>query len=194
MLGYATQTETADDIYNQTQESNSVLDVSEADGALGFFSKSANSKEVRAVIELKDAKKDLDKKQNRSNHLTPVEQPFTYANKNGAKCGWVIVSNFITTRLYKNNSSLEYEIFDIRKMDSEEEFLRFYFFLCGDHLISAEGKSLIDELYQENEEIGVSISNDFYKTYKAIRNNLYARLKELNQIRMQLCYSQNPKN
>lgn len=39
---------------------------------------------------------------------------------------------------------------------------------------------MIDELYQENEEIGVSISNDFYKTYKAIRNNLYARLKELN--------------
>lgn len=77
MLGYATQTETADDIYNQTQESNSVLDASEADGALGFFSKSANSKEVRAVIELKDAKKDLDKKQNRSNHLTPVEQAFT---------------------------------------------------------------------------------------------------------------------
>ena len=61
-------------------------------------------------------------------------------------------------------------------------------------MISAEGKSLIDELYQENEEIGVSISNDFYKTYKAIRNNLYARLKELNQIRMQLCYSQNSKN
>lgn len=180
VLGYATQTGTADDIYNQTQESNSVLDASEADGALGFFSKSANSKEVRAVIELKDAKKDLDKKQNRSNHLTPVEQAFTYANKNGAKCGWVIISNFITTRLYKSNSSLEYEIFDIRKMDSEEEFLRFYFFLCRDHLISAEGKSLIDELYQENEEMGVSISNDFYKTYKAIRNNLYARLKELN--------------
>lgn len=180
VLGYATQTGTADDIYNQTQESNSVLDASEADGALGFFSKSANSKEVRAVIELKDAKKDLDKKQNRSHHLTPVEQAFTYANKNGAKCGWVIVSNFITTRLYKSNSSLEYETFDIRKMDSEEEFLRFYFLLCKDHLISAEGKSLIDELYQENEEMGVTISNDFYKTYKTIRNNLYAHLKEMN--------------
>jgi hypothetical protein len=97
VLGYSTQTGTENDIYNQTQEFNSVLDASEADGALGFFSKSANSKEVRAVIELKDANKDLDKKQNRSSHLTPVEQAFTYANKNGAKCSWVIVSNFIET-------------------------------------------------------------------------------------------------
>lgn len=103
------------------------MDASEADGGLGFFSEQLKVNDVRVVIELKDAKKDLDKKQNRSTHLTPVEQGFSYANKNGSKCGWVIVSNFIETRLYKSNSSLEYEVFDIRKMDSEAEFLRFYF-------------------------------------------------------------------
>lgn len=65
-------------------------------------------------------------------------------------------------------------------MPSEEEFLRFYFFLCKDHLISQTGKSKIDTLYQENEEMGVAISNDFYKTYKRIRNNLYVSLKENN--------------
>jgi hypothetical protein len=131
-------------------------------------------------VELKDARTPLDKKQNRSSHLTPVEQAFSYANKNGSKCGWVIVSNFVETRLYKSNSSLEYEVFDLKKMDSEEEFIRFYYLLCKENLISNEGKSLIDSLYQENEEMGVAISNDFYQTYKTIRNDLYSCLKKLN--------------
>ncbi|MCM1134553.1 MAG: N-6 DNA methylase, partial [Clostridium sp.] len=180
VLGYATVTGTDGDIYNQKQEYKSVLDTSEADGGLGFFSKSTEKEDVRVVIELKDARTPLDKKQNRSSHLTPVEQAFSYANKNGSRCGWVIVSNFVETRLYKSNSSLEYEVFDLREIKSEADFLRFYFLLCKEHLICEAGKSLIDELYRENEEMGIAISNDFYKTYKEIRDNLYADIKKLN--------------
>ena len=102
ILGYSTATSTDNDFFNQKQEFKSALDTTEADGGLGFFSVMHKVNDVRVVIELKDAKKDLDKKQNRSNHLTPVEQGFTYANKNGSKCGWVIVSNFVETRLYKS--------------------------------------------------------------------------------------------
>lgn len=180
VLGYTTVTSTDNDCYNQKQEFTSALDASEADGGLGFFSEARKLRDVRVVVELKDAKKDLDKKQNRSSHLTPVEQGFSYANKNGSKCGWVIVSNFIETRLYRSTSSLEYETFDIRKMDDENEFLRFYFLLCKDHLITETGKSFVDGLYQENEEMGVAISNDFYKTYKQLRMDLYSNLKALN--------------
>src|SRR5699024_3924565 len=57
VLGYATVTGTDEDVYNQKQEYKSVLDTSEADGGLGFFSKSTGKKEIRAVIELKDARK-----------------------------------------------------------------------------------------------------------------------------------------
>ena len=64
-----------------------------------------------------------------------IEQGFSYANKNGSKCGWVIVSNFVEIRLYKSNSSLKYELFDMRNMKDEKEFLRLYYFLCKDHLI-----------------------------------------------------------
>lgn len=166
--------------YNQQRENKTILDTTESDGALGFFYKETGKKDVRVVIELKDARTPLDKKQNRSSHLTPVEQAFSYANKNGSKCGWVIVSNFVETRLYKSNSSLEYETFDMRKMKDEKEFLRFYFFLCKDHLIAENEKSLIDELYQENEAEGIDITNQFYKTYKEIRNNLFTCLKENN--------------
>lgn len=180
ILGYDTITSAESEIYHQKQEFNNTLDTSEADAGLGFFSVSHNINDVRVVVELKDAKTDLDKKQNRKNHQTPVEQGFSYAHKNGSQCGWVIVSNFIETRLYKSNSSLEYEVFDIRKMDNEAEFIRFYFFLCREHLICQNEKSRIDNLYDENEEIGVAISNEFYKTYKTIRNNLYICLKENN--------------
>lgn len=178
VLGYL---EIVDDgnLYNQEREIKSVLDTTEADGALGFFHGSGK-KDVRVVLELKDARTPLDKKQNRSSHLTPVEQAFSYANKHGSKCGWVIVSNFVETRLYRSTSSLEYEVFDMRKMRDENEFLRFYFFLCKDNLISDSGKSLIDELYQENEAEGVDITNQFYKIYKEVRNNLFSELKKNN--------------
>lgn len=179
VLGYSEIVDDGD-IYNQEREYKTILDTTESDGALGYFYKSSGVKDVRVVIELKDARTPLDKKQNRVNHLTPVEQAFSYANKNGSKCGWVIVSNFVETRLYKSNSSLEYEVFDMRKMNDENEFIRFYYFLCKDHLISETSKSLIDELYQENEADGVDITNQFYKTYKTLRNDLYLSLKQNN--------------
>ena len=81
------------------------------------------------VIELKDANTPLDKKQNRSNHMTPVEQAFSYANKQGKRCQWVIVSNFVETRLYHSNSSLEYETFSIINIDEKEQFKRFLYLL-----------------------------------------------------------------
>ena len=179
VLGYSVVMDEGE-IYHQQSESKSILDTTESDGALGFFNKRTGAKDVRVVIELKDARTPLDKKQNRTSHLTPVEQAFSYANKNGSKCGWVIVSNFVETRLYKSNSSLEYEVFDMTKMNKESEFIRFYYFLCREHLIAENGKSLIDELYQENEAEGVDITNQFYKTYKSIRDQLFASLKENN--------------
>ncbi len=166
--------------YTQESEFNVYLDTSASDGALGFFYKDSLVKDVRVVIELKDARTDLDKKQNRKNHLTPVEQAFSYANKNGSKCQWVIVSNFKETRLYRSTSSIEYETFDMRKMNDANEFIRFYYFMCKENLISEVGKSVIDELYLQNEAEGLAISNKFYGQYNEIRNNLFSTLKENN--------------
>lgn len=168
------------DTYFQEREKTTQLDSTESDAALGYFRKSTGTKDIRVVVELKDAKTDLDKKQNRNNHLTPVEQAFSYAYKNSSRCGWVIVSNYIELRLYKSNSMLEYERFDLTKMNDEREFLRFYFFLCRDNLIAEHGKSVIDELYTENETAEMDISNKFYEDYKQIRDKLFSSLKEHN--------------
>jgi len=176
ILGYATL-DNADE-WNQLAEYKSVLDSSQADCGLGFFSPA--DKIVRAVVELKDANSNLDKKQHRSNHLTPVEQAFQYAHKNGSGCGWVIVSNFVEIRLYKSASSLEYELFFVTDMDDESEFKRFYFLLCKNNLINKTGKSLVDKLYDDNELARAEISNQFYNDYKTLRSNLYDALKEHN--------------
>ena len=176
VLGYSTFLDSAE--YNQIQEFKSKLDGSEADGALGFFS--AGTKIVRAAIELKDANTDLDKKQYRSSHLTPVEQAFGYAHKNGSGCGWVIVSNFVEIRLYKSSSSLEYEKFLITELNDEAEFKRFYFLLCKEHLIEKSGKSLVDRIYDDNEQARVEISNAFYGDYKKLRVDLFQALQKHN--------------
>ena len=57
------------DCYYQESESKTVLDTTESDGALGFFYKSTGVKDKRAVIELKDARTPLDKKQHRTSHV-----------------------------------------------------------------------------------------------------------------------------
>jgi type I restriction-modification system DNA methylase subunit len=176
VLGYAEMI--GNDEWNIVHELTSKHDGSEADGALGFFG--AKAKDVRAVIELKDANSDLDKKQNRSNHLSPIEQGFSYAYKNGSSCGWVIVSNFREIRLYKSSSSLEYERFFITEMDDREIFKRFYYLLRKAHLIRKDGKSVIDELYVETEQADREISEQFYKDYTALRDGLFAALKANN--------------
>ena len=165
--------------WNQVAEMKSVLDSTEADGALGFFTK--DTQIVRAVVELKDANTNLDKRQNRANNQSPVEQAFSYAHKQGSGCRWVIVTNFTELRLYHASSSLEYERFIITKLDKEEDFKRFYFLLCKDSLISKHGKSAIDKLYDANELARTEISNKFYSEYKSLRTDLFDALKSNNE-------------
>lgn len=160
------------------QESKVAHDSTVADGSLGFFTN--DTRDVRAVIELKDAKTDLDKKQNRARHLTPVEQGFSYAYKNGAACKWVIISNFKEIRLYRSNSSLEYEVFFVTDFDDIEKFKRFYFILSQKYFIQKDGTSIIDQVFVETEQAEEDISDQFYNDYAELRSNLFESLKANN--------------
>lgn len=152
-------------------EQSTILDRSKPDGTIGFFSK--NGRDVRAVIELKDANTDLDLKQRRINDIrTPVEQAFSYAPKNGSKCKWIIVSNFVEIRLYHASSQLEYEQFLVTNLIKEKEFLKFYYLLNRNNLINKIKDSVIDELYLSNIENEKNISSKFYKKFKEIRFKL----------------------
>jgi hypothetical protein len=94
------------------QHPTSEVDAQEPDGSLGFFG--PDGAITRAVIELKDAKTPLDKKQaGREKGYTPIEQAYLYATKFD-RCNWIIVSNFREIRLYNKSRTQDYvEKFDV---------------------------------------------------------------------------------
>lgn len=147
ILGYASLIGNKE--YNIEQEHTSDIDGTEADSALGFFTTKA--KDVRAVMELKDAMKDLDAKQHRKNPQTPVEQGFSYMLKTKSDCKWVIVSNFKEIRLYHRNTGMtKCQRFLTVELSEPEKFKEFYFILSRDHLMQKSGESVTDRLFQES--------------------------------------------
>jgi type I restriction-modification system DNA methylase subunit len=176
ILGYDTQS-SANEIWHLTYELTTEVDAQETDGALGFFTKNSVDNRVSAVIELKDARTSLDKKQlSRVHKLTPVEQAFQYLNKFDG-CKWVIVSNFREIRLYsKSRGQGFYEKFDIINLTEEQEFKRFYFVLNKANLIGDGDKAVIDTLVEDTTAQEENITKKFYQEYKDIR------LKVLNHL------------
>lgn len=162
------------------QETNTKADATTPDGMLGFFDN--KSKDIRVVIELKDALTDLDAKQkSRDKKDSPVEQAFSYAPKSGRKCNWIIVSNFKEIRLYHASTALEYERFLIIDLvTNSREFLKFFYLLNEKNLINKNDDSLTDILYKTNLEESKNISNAFYKEYKNTRLNLFKGIRENN--------------
>ena len=165
--------------YNLIPEKTANFGGTAPDGALGFFS--AGSKDVRAVIELKDATTNLDKKQNRENYRTPVDQAFSYAPKNGPKCVWVIVSNFKEIRLYRSDNMQEYQLFNITELDDLEKFKEFYYLFAKDQLLAKGMQSEVDKLYVEKANATKEISEQFYKDYSELRDKLFMSLEKNNQ-------------
>ncbi len=171
--------------WNLKIELKTNFDSTKSDGAIGFF-KIENQKElendVRAVIELKNARTSLDKPQNRKDFKgTPVEQAFMYANKTGSNCKWVIVSNFIEIRLYQSNDINRYEKFDLFSLSDINEFNRFYYLLSREQLIQKTISSVIDSFLQNRLENEQKIGREFYAYYKFIREQFFYHLKTYNK-------------
>src|SRR6056297_2621421 len=161
------------------------IDAKLPDGILGFY-KRINGKEIkdhRAVIELKGPQVSLDKDQKRegSTYKSPVDQAFSYTNKLDG-CRWVIVSNFIETRLYKVGRSKEYfEVFHLDELGDEKEFKKFHYLLSKNNLISKSNQSQTMELSDATHKRQEDISVEFYNIYKDLRINLFEHLKDTNE-------------
>lgn len=179
ILGYEDKTGGLDE-WSLIAEPKTEVDSQVADGSLGFFTK--DKKETKAVIELKDAKTSLDKKQKgREKGYSPVEQGYLYATKFD-RCKWIIVSNFREIRLYnKARSEQFYEKFDVLDLHNEDGFKKFYFLLQKDNLIAKEGDSPIDDLAKKSTDQEEDISKKFYSDYKEVRTALYNHLSKGNQ-------------
>lgn len=178
ILGYASQM-SGEVEWQLIQHPTTEVDADEADGALGIFSKESSA--YHAVIELKDAHTPLDKRQlGRRGMVTPVEQAFGYLTKFD-RCDWVIVSNFREIRLYhKSRGQGLHETFDVLKLHEEEEFKRFFFLLCRQNLVDKNRQSVVDRLTESTVRTQEEITDNFYRTFKAVRLELFAHIVENN--------------
>lgn len=172
ILGY--QDMISEDEWNIVIEKKTQYDSTVSDAALGYFT--GKTEDTKVAIELKDAKTELDSKQNRINPQTPVEQAFSYQYKH-KDCRWIIVSNIREIRLYNAQTMTAFEKFDVEDLTDENEFKRFYFLLHKDRLIAKNREqSMIDILYANNDIEEKQITNEFYKYYKNIRLSLHKHL------------------
>ncbi len=151
------------------------VDATEADATLGWFT-APGVGQTLAVIELKDARTNLDKRQlSRPDRLTPVDQAFLYANK-FTGCQWVVVSNFLELRLYSvRHGQTLYEQFWFRELADPEYLMAFISLLSPVALIGdrpdAEGYLqglLVDRPVDQQRQI----TQDFYAGYSDRRNRL----------------------
>ena len=180
VLGYSYRQDLS--TWQLEREYKTVLDGTKADGALGYFSLEKGKLKglCRAVIELKDARSDLDKPQSRQNdRRTPVQQAFDYASAVGGDCRWVIVSNFLEIRLYHQSDRSRYERFEISQLNDEATLKRFFFLLQQPRLLS-QNESPLDQLYRERQIEEASISTAFYREYKQARIDLFEHLRAEN--------------
>lgn len=180
ILGYAEMHDSPDE-WHLINEAKTELDGTKADGALGYFTKEEKSNVTRAVIELKDAKTPLDKKQSsRKDYDSPVSQAFSYSSKFD-RCDWIIVSNFKEIRLYNKERGQGYfESFEILNLHEENEFKRFYFLLCKQNLLDKNRNSLLDNLVKDTTKNEEDISKQFYKDFKALRLDLFHHICDHN--------------
>gem|GEM_PF-634824 len=135
------------------EEAKSKVDGSKPDGVLGFFSKNKNENDTRAVIEIKDANTDLDKRQNRKDSKSPISQAFEYSTKMGEACNWVIVSNLKEIRFYHSNFQGKYQEFYLDELAQERKLIELLFLFHKDKLIHKNRISSTEQLYKRSIQI-----------------------------------------
>lgn len=130
------------------EEAKTKSDGTKPDAALGYFAHDKTEDDVRAVIEIKDAKTDLDAKQTRAGNKSPIDQAFEYAPKMGGNCKWVIVSNFKEIRFYSSTNRNKCQIFLLENLQDSNVLKELLFLFHKEKFISKQKQSHTDKLYE----------------------------------------------
>ena len=175
VLGYSFYPQ---DIFTLEAKGGNEISGQKADATLGYFSASESDKNISAVqvaVEIKDANTALDKSQRREGNLSPIQQGFKYKPQY-TNCKWVLVTNFVEVRLYKD-TMLDYEIWqlvDLVNPDNNYHNFRVFWYLLNAHnLISPVGReSVTEKLLSAIRIQSEQITKKFYHEYKALRMEL----------------------
>lgn len=132
------------------EEKKSKINGTKPDAVLGYFFKNKEEDDVRVVIEIKDAKTNLDRSQKRVKNFTPVEQAFNYGSQTGGRCKWIVVSNINEIRFYPYSDRSKCQIFYTKDLNNENTLKEFLFLFHKDRLIKHKltEKSNTDKLFE----------------------------------------------
>jgi hypothetical protein len=142
------------------------------DVALGFFGGPEDRRELVAPCELKGpGTRDLDAIP-AGRGRSPVQQAWDYA-MDVAGTRWVLVSNCLELRLYGFGRGRDaYEVFDLTRLDEEEEHERLWLILAADRFLGEATEALLrstDSAYRR-------ITDNLYEDYRDLRDKLIAFL------------------
>jgi N-6 DNA Methylase/TaqI-like C-terminal specificity domain len=138
------------------------------DVALGRFGLPDRVDEIVAPFELKGpGTRELDAIMP-GRGRSPVQQAWDYAiDAPGSR--WVLVSNCVEVRLYGFGRGRDaYELFDLTKLDDEEELARLCLILSADRLLGGA----TDALLRDSDGAYKNITNELYSEYKGLRDRL----------------------
>ncbi len=138
------------------------------DVALGRFDDAAGRNEIVAPFESKGPKTaDLDAPMP-GRGRSPVQQAWDYAvDAPGAH--WVLVSNCLEIRLYGFGRGRDaYEVFDLSRLDEEEEYARLWLMLSAERLLGGG----LEELLRQTDSAYKDVTGELYTQYKGLRNRL----------------------
>ncbi len=155
-----------------------------ADVALWIFDDGVYTTDwVQVAVELKDCTVQLDKKQSRVDTSTPVEQWFQYKTS-FKNCGWLIVSNYFVTRLYRDNKQ-DYEEWTLEQLlDPTNEYFqlrKLILLLHKNRLLKiGSSESFTEKLLSQFRIEQQNITKKFYKEYKTLRLELINDIRQHN--------------
>ena len=146
------------------EEQKSITDGTRPDAALGYFTISESSREkvksdVRAIVEIKDARTDLDERQKRKGNPTPVDQAFGYVSKMGGSCKWVIVSNMLEIRVYHSLDRSKCQKYTFQELSIDDKLKEFIFLFHRDFLIRPHSSSRTDNLFERSKKVSSQIES-----------------------------------
>lgn len=138
------------------------------DVAVGRFNRLQEADEILAPFELKGPDTaDLDRIMP-GRGRSPVQQAWDYAiDTPGAR--WVLVSNCLEIRLYGFGRGRDsYEMFDLSRLDDEEEHARLWMILSADRFLGGA----TDLLLRQTDSAYKDVTDELYKQYKDLRDQL----------------------
>lgn len=176
LLGYTGPAGPGDE-YTLSRETHVEVDGQFADAVLGRFT--AEKKHFVVAVEGKGTRDPLDRPF-AGRRMSAVDQAYRYAIN--LPCDWILVTSMRETRLYhKGSDQKTCERFETVALAADPVLLkRFVFLLGADRVVPATIPCHLDALLRASESAGRELTNQFYRLYAGIRQQVFGDLRTAN--------------